>query len=174
MKYLATVKFRLVDRGIYVSEGEVFDPEDRSYESSSKSLAAALRAGWLKIISEDEANQLEVERIKKLTKIEPVAEVKKAHVDPNQPKAISRKINKDVEVATPNVGLGEVTDEDMADEVIHQGPIIAAMEKRRTAQSQRQESKVQVADVKKDASSIRDEINSKVRKSLRINKRKSK
>jgi hypothetical protein len=169
MKYLTQVKFRLVDNGKYLNEGDVYDPMDSAYESSSRSLAAALKAGWLKMISDEDAAKIQAEKVKKLMAVEPV-EIKKVHVDPNQTKAISRKINSDVEVATPNVGLGEVTDEDMADEVIHQEPIIAAMESRR--QAKRQSQVQQPREVEVTAESIKSEIKRKVRKSLRIDKRK--
>jgi len=164
MKYLTVERCRLVDRGVCLAESDVYDPQDVTYEKTSKSLAAAIRAGWVKVITDKEADRLEVERVDKLTK-GVKEEIPNARVDQNQPKAISRKINKDVEVATPDKGLGEVTDEDMADEVLHQEPIIAARDNRRNSTQRK-------VDIKKTADSIKSEIKEKMKKSLRIGKRK--
>jgi hypothetical protein len=144
-KFIGILKCRLVDRGVYVNPGEIFEP-DEAYERSSRSLAAALRANWMRRISDHEVSQI---------KSKQQAVVEEVKVQPTAQKKVS------IEVVTPNAALSEMTDAAIADEVIDQNVIIAARDKKHE-----QLSNVETVD------SIKDEIRQKTKKVLKIRKLK--
>jgi hypothetical protein len=148
-KFIGILKCRLVDQGIYVNPGEIFEP-DEAYERSSRSLAAALRANWMRRISDHEVNQI---RSKQKTAVA-VEEVNVRLVQPTAQKKVS------IEVVTPHGALSEMTDSAIADEVIDQTAIIAARDKKHD----QQQLKVETVD------SIKDEIRQKTKKALKIRK----
>jgi hypothetical protein len=150
MKYLVLTKCRLTDRNVYLNPREVFDPKDENYEQTSRSLAAAIRAQWIRKISDAEAKVI-IEKNQEAEKKEVVA---KAKVE--VPKAVQRKITDGV-----TVGAHDMEPEDLADEVTPDVKnIVAARDDRRNAK---------VANTAKD---IKDEIKMKIRrKKMKIGKK---
>jgi hypothetical protein len=147
-KFIGILKCRLVDRGEYVNPGEIFEP-DEEYERSSRSLAAALRANWMRRISDHEVDQI---RSKQRAVVE---EVNVRKVQPTAQKKVS------IEVVTPDRALSEMTNDAIADEVINQDVIIAARDKKHE-----QLSNVETVD------SIKNEIRQKTKRVLKIRKLK--
>jgi hypothetical protein len=144
-KFIGILKCRLVDRGIYVNPGEIFEP-DETYERSSRSLAAALRANWMRRISDHEISQI---------KSKQQAVVEEVKVQPTAQKKVS------IEVVTPNAALSEMTDAAIADEVIDQNVIIAARDRKHDQQQLKEDT----------VDSIKDEIRQKTKKALKISRK---
>lgn len=111
MKYFVLSKCRLVDKSIYLLPGTIFDPESEDYERSSRSLAAALKAGWIR-----KATDKDVEKVaKSTTSIKTESIVK--------PKSELAK--------GAALGAVDMKPEAFADEVISGDEIIKARDKRR-------------------------------------------
>lgn len=135
MKYLVLQKFRLTDQSIYLDAGMVFEPED-NYARTSRSMAAAVRAGWLRKISDAEAEKIE------------------AKAEAREPKAKKSAAAKAARKIDAPVGVGvEMKPEDLADEVISGDDILAARKKRREDRVPRKS--------KTTAKSIKDEVKKK-------------
>lgn len=148
-KFIGIIRCRLVDRGIYVNPGEIFEPEE-AYERTSRSLAAAIRANWMRRISDHEVNQINNKKEKA------AAEETGTNITSKQQITTQKKVS--VEVVTPNAAIPEMTDAAIADEVINQNTIIAARDKKH------EQSNLETVD------SIKDEIRQKTKKALKIRK----
>jgi len=144
MKYLVLTKCRLIDRNMYLNPGTVFEPDNEEYERTSRSLAAAVRTGWVRKATEDEIKQYEKELAAKPVVAKPVA----------KPAA---RLN----VGDAPLGAVDMKPEDLADEVISDKDIMAARDKRRAG---RTASTVEVKTESETADSIKGEIETKVRK----------
>jgi len=138
MKYLVQQKFRLTDQGVYLEADTVFEPDD-NYARTSRSMAAALRAGWLRKITDAEAEQVEAKAVV---------------VEPVKKKSAAAKAAKKLDAP---VGVAEMEPEDLADETISGDEILAARKKRREAREARRSEKT-------TAESIKSEVKKKARK----------
>ena len=115
MKFMVLQRFRLVDRNQYLDSDMIFSPDDE-YANTSRSVAAAIKAGWMKRISDDEAEKLQKLQMKPIVK-EAVARPTSEGVEkPNKPPAL----------------IEDMKPEDIADEVVGSNEaIINARDKRR-------------------------------------------
>jgi len=143
MKYLVLTKCRLIDRSVYLIPGTVFAPDSEEYERTSRSLAAALRTGWIRKATDDEIEQYEKELTKKLAA-----------------KPVVKPVTKP-SVGDAPLGAVDMKPEDLADEVISGKDIMTARDKRR-AEASRTASSVEVKT--ETADSIKGEIETKVRR----------
>lgn len=104
MKYFVISKCRLTDLNKYLIPNQIFVPKDDEYERTSRSLAAALRAGWVRKATAKEIESFEKNGIVK----------------------VQSKPNKEVTLA-----VVDMTPESFADEVISSDDILKARDKRR-------------------------------------------
>jgi hypothetical protein len=156
MKYFVISKCRLVDKNIYLLPGTIFDPESEDYERSSRSLAAALKAGWVRKATDKDVEKV----IKTSTKSEVV-----------KPKSELAK--------GAALGAVDMKPESFADEVISGDAILKARDKRREEAATKTIPDVEVQtdsddDIsenteseekeKKSATTIKKEIEKKIRK----------
>ena len=111
MKYFVISKCRLVDKNVYLMPDQIFSPDSPEYERTSRSLAAAIRSGWVRKATDEE--------IKKYESLTP------PKVAPKIPVA-QKPEKKDVAL-----GAVEIKPEDIADEVISSEAILQARDKRR-------------------------------------------
>jgi len=111
MKFFVISKCRLVDKNMYLLPGQIFDPESEEYERASRSLAAALRSGWVR-----KATPQEIEKYSSTQKV--------ASPKPTQPQ--QSKLAKDAAL-----GAVDMKPESFADEVISGEDILKARDKRR-------------------------------------------
>lgn len=162
MKYLVLSKCRLVDKNIYLLPDTIFKPESEEYERSSRSLAAALRAGWIRVATDKEIEKFEKNEktSKKSASVKPKSELAKGAA----------------------LGAVDMKPEALADEVISGDAILKARDKRRRESATKTVPDVDVvseqADTdsdettevvsekkeKKSAATIKKEIEKKVRK----------
>jgi hypothetical protein len=105
MKYFIISKCRLTDLNKYLLPDQIFTPKDDEYERTSRSLAAALRAGWVR--------KATVKEIESFEKNESIVQIR--------PKPSKTVI----------LGAVEMTPESFADEVISGDDILKARDKRR-------------------------------------------
>jgi len=118
--YKVLVKCRLVDLNKYLNVGTIFVPETDDYNRTSRSLAAALRAGWIQKITEEEVKSLEKKAAKREEKQEKQQPVKDDKV----------KMKK-------HIGAHDMKPEDFADEVVgKEKDIVEARDKRRSKKSE--------------------------------------
>lgn len=112
-KYLVLSKFRLTDKNVYLDAGDVYDPDDINYENSSRSLAAGLRALWIRKLTDAEFQKIEKQKVKAEKNATRQAE---AEVNVSDPvvKAVEPVIAKAVKRRIGNV---DFVPEDLADEV---------------------------------------------------------
>jgi hypothetical protein len=175
MKFLVLQRFRLVDRNQYLDQDMLFGPEDE-YANTSRSVAAAIKAGWMRRISDEEAEKLEKLQMKPVVK-----------------EAVVRPTSEGVEKPSKLPAMiHDMKPEDLADETISSDAIIKARDKRRqealgkvivkpvapgSAADEKQSEPVvkadkRVDDKKDDASAMKEEIRQKMRtkrlKSLKI------
>jgi len=117
-KYVGMIKCRLVDKGIYVNVGQIFEPEDSYNEETSRSLAASLKAGWLRRLDDKEYKKLKNSQ-----------DINKKHIVSSvNVKVVNNMAAKSVECSTPVGTVSDMSDAVIADEVIDQNVIIASME----------------------------------------------
>ena len=112
MKYFVISKCRLVDKNVYLMPDQIFSPDSPEYERTSRSLAAAIRSGWVRKATDEE--------VKKFKSLKPV-------------KVVAPKIPVAQKPEKKDVALGavEIKPEDIADEVISSEAILQARDKRR-------------------------------------------
>jgi len=101
-----------VDKNVYLMPDQIFSPDSPEYERTSRSLAAAVRSGWVRKATDEE--------IKKYESLNP-------------PKVVAPKIPVAQKPEKKDVALGavEIKFEDIADEVISSEAILQARDKRR-------------------------------------------
>lgn len=112
MKYFVLSKCRLVDKNVYLLPNTIFKPESEDYERSSRSLAAALKAGWIRSATDKEIEKFEKNE-KTFTK----------SVSSTKPKSELAK--------GAALGAVDMKPEVFADEVISGDAILKARDKRR-------------------------------------------
>jgi|GEM_PF-6976467 len=145
--YKVLTKCRLVDLNKYLDKGSIFVPETDDYNRTSRSLAAALRVGWIVKISDKEVEKLE----------------KKALVQVKKPE-LETKDSEEKPVNSEAVDMYEMNTKDLADEVVgDKKDILAALDKQKSTLAK---SKVETAD------EIKKEIKEKTKK-RKLTKKKS-
>ena len=154
-KYLVVTKCRLVDVGDYLDENTVYIPKDDNYERSSRSLAAAKKAGWLRKITDAEAEAIDNGDVEfASTPIEEEVQVRQTL--PRPEKKIPPTVIDDAQLSQ------------MADEVISSDAIMEARDRRRQAATPGTKSNASV--ISENASNLRKEIRRKQneKKDMRI------
>ena len=150
--YKVISKCRLVDLNKYLDAGTIFVPDTDDYNRTSRSLAAALRAGWVQKISEKEVERLEKKTAKQEEKPAKVAKEPKAKLE-------------------APVGTKDMEPEDFADEVVGaEEDIVKARDKRRDA---KKDKKTETADdIKKEIKAKTKKRKSSIKKTKKVKKTK--
>lgn len=174
MKFLVLQRFRLVDRNQYLDQDMLFNPDDE-YANTSRSVAAAIKAGWMRRISDEEAEKLQAKQIKvvKEAAVRPTSE----SVDkPNKPPALIEDM-KPTDIADEIVGSNEaiLKARDKRREEALKHVIVKPVSSGTPVDAKSSEPEVVKVEDKKDdgESTIKEDIRKKMRtnrlKSLKIN-----
>ena len=180
--YLALENFRLVDKNEYYKVNQVLILDDQ-YASSSRSLAAAKRAGWIRPIEEKEAKaqmkkldkaKIQTKVIESKPKIEQPVENEKKDEKNNVDKA---QENKDKVIKNFKVELMKPSD--IADDIVDNDKIQDMVTKRR---EQRQEKETNHVKSTIENQNIKDaidkktteKIKNKAKKVFKISRKKTK
>lgn len=160
MYYLATENFRLTDRNEQVSVDQVLQYEDQETKTS-RSLSAAIRSGWLKRISDEEAKKYQERYDKSIAKVSVKEEKKVQKPVTETPAATTEtKLHDVVKVSVEDNSFNHA----VADEVFDPTKLIEAANARKSVPEKVSTVEVKDTEVKEVKNEIKSSMSMKIKK----------